>query len=96
MGYQTWFNNNSEGSMVISKSNDIKQQDEKIAPQNIEQSESKQEGKHDNYDDWFSRHSGNGLIISRKTEPIKIELNFERYQGDYETWFGNHCQSAIK
>ena len=96
MGYQTWFNNNSEGSMVISKSNDIKQQDEKIAPQNIEQSEPKQEGKHDNYDDWFSRHSGNGLIISRKTEPIKIELNFERYQGDYETWFGNHCQSAIK
>ena len=96
MGYQTWFNNNSEGSMVISKSNDIKQQDEKISPQNIEQSEPKQEGKHDNYDDWFSRHSGNGLIISRKTEPIKIELNFERYQGDYETWFGNHCQSAIK
>ena len=96
MGYQTWFNNNSEGSMVISKSNDIKQQDEKIASQNIEQSEHKQEGKHDNYDDWFSRHSGNGLIISRKTEPIKIELNFERYQGDYETWFGNHCQSAIK
>ena len=96
MGYQTWFNNNSEGSMVISKSNDIKQQDEKIVPQNIEQSEPKQEGKHDNYDDWFSRHSGNGLIISRKTEPIKIELNFERYQGDYETWFGNHCQSAIK
>ena len=96
MGYQTWFNNNSEGSMVISKSNDIKQQDEKIAPQNIEQSEPKQEGKHDNYDDWFSRHSGNGLIISRKTDPIKIELNFERYQGDYETWFGNHCQSAIK
>ena len=96
MGYQTWFNNNSEGSMVISKSNDIKQQDEKIASQNIEQSEPKQEGKHDNYDDWFSRHSGNGLIISRKTEPIKIELNFERYQGDYETWFGNHCQSAIK
>jgi hypothetical protein len=96
MGYQTWFNNNSEGSMVISKSNDIKQQDEKISPQNIEQSEPKQEGKHDNYDDWFSRHSGNGLIISRKTDPIKIELNFERYQGDYETWFGNHCQSAIK
>lgn len=96
MGYQTWFNNNSEGSMVISKSNDIKQQDEKISPQIIEQSEPKQEGKHDNYDDWFSRHSGNGLIISRKTEPIKIELNFERYQGDYETWFGNHCQSAIK
>ena len=96
MGYQTWFNNNSEGSMVISKSNDIKQQDEKIASQNIEQSGHKQEGKHDNYDDWFSRHSGNGLIISRKTEPIKIELNFERYQGDYETWFGNHCQSAIK
>ena len=43
MGYQTWFNNNSEGSMVISKSNDIKQQDEKISPQNIEQSETKQE-----------------------------------------------------
>ena len=96
MGYQTWFNNNSEGSMVISKSNDIKQQDEKIAPQNIEQSEPKQEGKHDNYDDWFSRHSGNRILIDNKPKLTKIELNFERYQGDYETWFGNHCQSAIK
>ena len=98
-GYGNWFlkhSMNKETDKKTKVSNDIKQQDEKIAPQNIEQSEPKQEGKHDNYDDWFSRHSGNGLIISRKTEPIKIELNFERYQGDYETWFGNHCQSAIK
>ena len=45
-----------------------------------------------NYEDWFSRHSGNRLLIDNKPKLTKIELNFERYQGDYQTWFENHCQ----
>ena len=82
MGYDTWFNNNSEGSMVINKSKEVKQQ---------------QESSNNHYDEWFLRHSGNNLIIKAKPEDlITEEIKYPRYEGDYQTWFENHSKLSNK
>ena len=83
-------------SQEYTKETNVKN-DEKIVidiPKNSGYNETKEVKRNNegNYEDWFSRHSGNRLLIDNKPKLTKIELNFERYQGDYQTWFENHCQ----
>ena len=87
-------------SQEYTKETNVKN-DEKIVidiPKNSGYNETKEVKRNNegNYEDWFSRHSGNRLLIDNKPKLTKIELNFERYQGDYQTWFENHCQRIDK
>ena len=79
MGYNTWFNNNSEGSMDVKKSDEVKQ-------------ETKDKGK-GGYDDWFLRHSDNKMVVKANPENLQLQkVEYPRYEGDYQTWFENHSK----
>ena len=77
-------NNNSEGSVVVNKSNEVRPPEE----------EQREEKHGDNYGDWFIKHC-KGTIIENKPFEEKYDL-FERYQGDYQTWFDNHSKLSNK
>ena len=92
--YNTWFDYDNEGNIIPFNDQNDKQNEKIDIPKNSGYNETKvvKRNNEGNYEDWFSRHSGNRLLIDNKQKLTKIELNFERYQGDYQTWFENHCQ----
>ena len=80
---------------------DIKPPEEKEEPKIEEQKEIKQEDKKEKidkagYDDWFVRHSHDNMVIKSKPEEMKMEVNTERYEGDYQSWFENHSKMTNK
>ena len=61
--------------------------------EDIKQEEPKEKG---GYDDWFVRHSHDNMVLKSNPEDMKLEVNTERYEGDYQSWFENHSKMTNK
>ena len=71
--------------------------EEKEEPRFPEETEKKEEKNEKvGYDDWFVRHSHDNMVIKNKPEDNKMEVNTERYEGDYQSWFENHSKTSNK